>query len=120
MVGQHPNRALPDHRNPATNNPDYRYQQAPSANPRQVNEAWAFLSSLLATPNCAVLIATPRHAEIAERVIDDHAAVLRGSILHDAHTVVLMREHGVRRIATRDAAFHRFSSIEVIDPLTAR
>ena len=33
MVGQHPNRALPDHRNPATNNPDYRYQQAPSANP---------------------------------------------------------------------------------------
>jgi predicted nucleic acid-binding protein len=28
-----------------------------------------------------------------------------------------MREHGVRRILTHDADFHRFPSIEVIDPL---
>jgi len=31
-----------------------------------------------------------------------------------------MREHGVRQIATRDAGFHRFSSIEVIDPMVGR
>ncbi|GIW53056.1 MAG: hypothetical protein KatS3mg081_2411 [Gemmatimonadales bacterium] len=32
---------------------------------------------------------------------------------------ILMREHGVRRIYTRDADFHRFPFIEVLDPLSA-
>jgi predicted nucleic acid-binding protein len=27
-----------------------------------------------------------------------------------------MREHGIRRICTRDADFHRFPFLEVIDP----
>jgi uncharacterized protein len=43
---------------------------------------------------------------------------LRGNLLHDTHTVVLMREHGIRRIYTRDQDFHRFPFIEVLDPLT--
>lgn len=43
---------------------------------------------------------------------------LRGNILHDAHTAVLMREHGIREIYTRDTDFHRFSFIKVIDPIT--
>lgn len=30
-----------------------------------------------------------------------------------------MREHGVRRIYTRDTDFHRFRFIEPLDPLTA-
>lgn len=30
---------------------------------------------------------------------------------------ILMREHGVRRIYTRDADFHRFPFVEVLDPL---
>lgn len=85
--------------------------------PRSVAEAWTFLASLLASPTCSVLVATPRHADVAERFFDDHKNVLKGNLLHDAHTAVLMREHGVRRIATRDADFHRFSSIEVIDPM---
>jgi predicted nucleic acid-binding protein len=42
---------------------------------------------------------------------------LRGNILHDAHTAVLMREHGIRRICTRDVDFHRFSFLEVVDPM---
>jgi predicted nucleic acid-binding protein len=29
-----------------------------------------------------------------------------------------MREHGVRRIYTRDADFHRFPFLEVVDPLS--
>jgi predicted nucleic acid-binding protein len=28
--------------------------------------------------------------------------------MHDAHTAVLMREHGIRTIFTRDSDFHRF------------
>ena len=43
----------------------------------------------------------------------------RSSRRHDAETAVLMREHGIRRICTRDTDFHRFSFIEVVDPLVA-
>jgi len=88
--------------------------------PRPVNEAWGFLTSLLSSPTCTVLVATRRHADVAAQVLTEHEGVLRGNLLHDAHTVVLMREHGVRQVATRDADFHRFSSIEVIDPLAGR
>ena len=30
---------------------------------------------------------------------------------------ILMREHGIRRVTTRDTDFHRFSFLEAIDPL---
>jgi len=42
---------------------------------------------------------------------------LRGNLMHDVHTAVLMREHGIRRIYTRDTDFHRFPFIEPLDPL---
>jgi predicted nucleic acid-binding protein len=44
---------------------------------------------------------------------------LSGNLVHDAQTAALMREHGIRRICTRDTAFHRFPFLEPIDPLTA-
>ncbi len=42
---------------------------------------------------------------------------LAGNLIHDMHTAILMREHGIRRICTRDMDFHRFAFLEVIDPL---
>jgi uncharacterized protein len=42
---------------------------------------------------------------------------LAGNLMHDAHTAILMREHGIARICTRDADFSRFPFVEVIDPL---
>jgi uncharacterized protein len=42
---------------------------------------------------------------------------LVGNLVHDAHTAILMREHGIRRIITRDVDFHRFPFLEVVDPL---
>ena len=44
---------------------------------------------------------------------------IHGSFFHDLHTAVLMREHGIRRICTRDTDFHRFPFLEPLDPLTA-
>jgi predicted nucleic acid-binding protein len=41
-----------------------------------------------------------------------------GNLVHDAHTAALMREHGIRRIYTRDTDFHRFPFVEPIDPMT--
>ena len=40
-----------------------------------------------------------------------------GNLFQDAHTAILMREHGIRRGCTRDTDFHRFPFLDVIDPL---
>ena len=40
-----------------------------------------------------------------------------GNLIHDFHTAVLMREHGLSRIYTRDTDFHRFPFLQPIDPL---
>ncbi len=84
--------------------------------PWRAGDAWRFAEALLASPRLTLLTATPRHAEtlsLTFREIPD----LRGNLLHDAHTAVRMREHGIRRIYTRDADFNRFPFLEVVDPL---
>jgi predicted nucleic acid-binding protein len=42
---------------------------------------------------------------------------ISGNLIHDAQIAILMREHGIRQIFTRDIHFHRFSFIETLDPL---
>ncbi len=84
--------------------------------PWTTRAAWGFVAALLAAPGLSVLVPTPRHAEIAEQVIME-LPHLAGNLLHDAHTAILMREHGVRRVCTRDTDFHRFPFLEVFDPV---
>ncbi len=86
------------------------------ADPWSTSAAWRFVDGVLAAPRVQVLVETPRHAEAAAQVIAETAG-LSGNLLHDAHTAVLMREHGIKRIYTRDTDFHRFPFLEVIDPL---
>jgi len=40
----------------------------------------------------------------------------RGNDVPDAHLVTLMRQHGVRRIYSRDSGLRRYAEVEVIDP----
>lgn len=80
--------------------------------------AWQFLEAVLAAPAAAVLLAGDRHVEVLRETLAEFPH-LRGNILHDANTAVLMREHGIQRIVTRDSDFHRFSFIKVVDPLIA-
>ena len=84
--------------------------------PWSISEAWQFVAALLASPGLDVLSPSQRHAEIAGQVFAE-LPHLMGNVLHDTHTAVLMREHGLRRICTRDTDFHRFTFLEVIDPL---
>ena len=84
--------------------------------PWTVTDAWSFVSILLASPGLEVLIPTERHALVAAQVFSE-LSFIGGNLLHDAHTAILMREHGIRRICTRDADFHRFPFLEVVDPL---
>jgi hypothetical protein len=85
-------------------------------NPWKSTEAWAFVAALLASPGLSMLIPTLRHADVAAELLRE-LPHLSGNILHDAHTAVLMREHGIRQICTRDTDFHRFPFLSVLDPL---
>lgn len=84
--------------------------------PLSLRQAWDFITTLLEASSLSVLVPTARHAEVAEQVFSE-APELRSNILHDAATAVLMREHGIRTIMTRDTDFHRFPFLEVIDPV---
>jgi toxin-antitoxin system PIN domain toxin len=77
--------------------------------------AWDFVAALLASPGLGVLIPTQRHADVAGQVIAE-LPQLAGNLFHDAHTAILMLEHGIRRVCTRDTDFHRFPFLEVVDP----
>jgi toxin-antitoxin system PIN domain toxin len=83
--------------------------------PLSATDAWSFVSEILAAPGVSLLAPTERHARVAEEVLAETPG-LSGNIIHDAATAVLMREHGIRTIYTRDADFHRFRFLEVIDP----
>jgi toxin-antitoxin system PIN domain toxin len=85
--------------------------------PWSVKQAWSFVASLLQSPGIGVLNATPRHAAVAAEVFAE-LPHLAGNLLHDTHTAILMREHGIRQICTRDTDFHRFPFVEVVDPVT--
>jgi uncharacterized protein len=83
--------------------------------PWSVPQAWKFVSALLSSPALGVLAATQQHPDVAQQVVTE-LPHLAGNILHDTHTAIIMREHGIRRIYTRDMDFHRFPFLEVIDP----
>jgi predicted nucleic acid-binding protein len=63
-------------------------------------------------------VPTDRHPLVLAEVIAEVPG-LAGYIVPDTQTAVLMREHGIRRICTRDTDFHRFPLLEPIDPLAA-
>lgn len=83
--------------------------------PWSATRAWTFVSALLGSPGLGVLVPTERHAAVAGQVIAE-LPWLSGNLSHDAHTAILMREHGVVRICTRDTDFHRFPFLEVVEP----
>ena len=84
--------------------------------PWSLADGWDYLSALLESPSLTLLVPGARHSEVAGRTFAEHPD-LRGNILHDAHTAVLMREHGIRQIYTRDKGFRRFPFVEVFDPV---
>lgn len=84
--------------------------------PWEAGPAMRFLQALLASPGFTLLTATPRHEAVLEQTLAELPG-LRGGVLHDLHTAVLMREHGISQICTRDRDFHRFPFLTVVDPL---
>ena len=79
-------------------------------------EGRGFVAALVGSPGIALLLPTRRHSAVLEETVAELPDV-RGNQMYDLHTAVLMREHGVSRICTRDTGFHRFPFLTVVDPL---
>ncbi len=85
--------------------------------PWSASQAWSFVEALTASPFLGILIATERHADVVSELIGE-LPHLSGNLMHDLQTAALMREHGIKRIYTRDTDFHRFPFLEPVDPVT--
>ena len=79
-------------------------------------EALEFVSPLIRAGNVHVLDPTDDHWLVLEEVLRSLSHP-NGNLFFDIRTVVLMREHGVRRIFTTDTDFLQFESIAVVNPL---
>ena len=77
--------------------------------------AAGFARGLAREPRVDMLFETPQHQRFLAATLEE-APPLRGNIYHDAHTVALMREHGIRDIATADRHFRLFGGVKIIDP----
>lgn len=84
--------------------------------PWNTRAAWSFVSALLDSPGFEIITATPRHGRILQQTLQE-LPDLRGNLVHDIHTAVLMRENGISRICTRDSDFSRFPFLRIVDPL---
>ena len=84
--------------------------------PWSIEAAWQYVEALLASPGLSVLQETDRHVDVAREILSGRPPV-SGNLVFDAHVAILMREHGITRIHTRDTAFHTFPFLSVIDPL---
>ncbi len=83
--------------------------------PWSLEDGCRFLAMLLVSPSLSVLLPTDNHLSVLLQVATELPDI-RGNVVHDMRTVVLMREHGVSQICTVDSDFRRFPFIEVIDP----
>ncbi|MFB0507361.1 MAG: type II toxin-antitoxin system VapC family toxin [Thermodesulfobacteriota bacterium] len=84
--------------------------------PWSASRAWNFIEAVISSPSLGILIPTERHAEVVAEVMKE-IPHLSGNLMYDLQTAVLMREHGIKRIYTRDMDFHRFHFLELIDPV---
>ena len=85
-------------------------------NPWMARDAHGFIEALIASPGLEILVQTDRHRDVLREVMRDVPGIA-GNLWHDTETATLMREHGVRRICTRDTDFHRYGFLEPIDPM---
>ena len=84
--------------------------------PWSLQDGCNFLTALLTSPGFSLLLPTPDHLPILLQVAAELPDI-RGNLVHDMHTAVLMREHGITQICTLDSDFRRFPFLEIVNPL---
>ena len=83
--------------------------------PLTTDQAWRFLNALFDSPRLGILSETDRHRYVASMVFEELPEI-KGNLVFDARTAILMKENGIRRIYTRDSDFDKFPFIERVDP----
>ncbi|HEU4996620.1 MAG TPA: TA system VapC family ribonuclease toxin [Gemmatimonadaceae bacterium] len=84
--------------------------------PLDLPTARRWLELAISVPQAGILVETDRHADVLRETAELHPR-LAGNMVHDFHTAVLMKEHGVEEIRTADVDFHQFQFIRVVNPL---
>ena len=83
-------------------------------NPRPSREVFAIVSEWLAQPGVVPLHPGPLHAQILEKLVNDHGAT--GPVVTGAVLAALAIEHGAR-LASTDQDFRRFPDLRWLNPL---
>ena len=86
-----------------------------SSQPWSLDEARRYIVGLLAGLGFSLFLPTYEHMSVLAQTVYELPEV-RGNRVHDLHTAVLMREHGINQICTMDSDFRRFPFVEVVDP----
>ncbi len=84
--------------------------------PFTLANSWGFIQALMASESLSIITETKNHALVASEVFETIPNI-SGNLIFDARTAILMREHGIKTIYTRDNDFHKFPFLKVIDPL---
>ena len=84
--------------------------------PLTPDRALRFLNALLDSPGFGLLCPTDRHQSVLTQTLAELPEI-RGNVMHDLHTAVLMRENDVAEICTFDRDFFRFPFLTVVDPI---
>jgi toxin-antitoxin system PIN domain toxin len=79
-------------------------------------EALSFLQPFVAADNVHIVGVGESHWSLLGDLLAELAHP-SGNLFIDVRTVVLMREHGIRRIYTTDTDLLQFAGIEVVNPL---
>jgi toxin-antitoxin system PIN domain toxin len=96
---------------------------------RVVNHAGLFSREVLSFPkavenvlhfasakNVDILTEASEHANLLSSLASKMRS-LSGNLIHDAHHVLLMREHDLKKIFSADTDLNRFQGLEVVNPL---
>jgi len=83
--------------------------------PLTPEEAEQNIRGLIALPHVRLLSEGEGFWDIYRSVAAE--TPVRGNLVPDAHLAALLRQHGVRKIYTRDTDFRKFSFLKVVDPL---
>ena len=83
--------------------------------PMPIDRAASWLQRILDSPSLSLLSESGRHPAIMRELLEESGATR--NLVHDAQIAALCLEHGVREIMTGDTEFHRFPTLDVVDPL---
>jgi len=83
--------------------------------PLAMDHALDALVNLLHSPSARLLTETEEHLPLLASCCKE-VPRLKGNLLHDFHTAVLMREHAVKEILTFDQDFKAFPWVGVVMP----